>query len=207
MGGEILKCFIETLGCPKNFADSESAAGILERAGHQIVRTPAEADVIFVNTCGFINDAKEESIDRIFDLAAYKERGARLVVTGCLSQRYGDSLYKSMPEVDLFLGVNDYAVLPEYLEKLENGQKLIPKLSACGTVYEELGCPKRLGSAHTIYLKIAEGCNNHCAYCAIPAIRGSYRSRKPEEILKEAAEAAAQGCKELILVAQDVTAY
>ena len=204
-----MNCLIETLGCPKNVADSESAAGILERAGHRIVNDPSDADVILVNTCGFINDAKEESIDRIFEMAQYREQGTKLIVSGCLSQRYGEVLYKSMPEVDLFMGVNEYAKLPEYLESLQktDNKKHSPRICGCLPEYEELGKRKSLGSSYTMYLKIAEGCDNRCAYCVIPSIRGHYRSRKPEEILAEARDAAEQGCKELILVAQDVTAY
>lgn len=201
-----MKIFIETLGCEKNTADSESAGGILERAGHEIVTTPMQADAIMVNTCGFINDAKEESIDRIFDMTEYKKNGGILIVSGCLSQRYGAELYEQMPEVDIFLGVNDYAKLPEILENHKNGQRE-KHLHTYEKVYLELGERKRIKPLYSAYLKIAEGCDNVCAYCIIPSIRGGYRSRKKEDILKEANELSQDGCKELILIAQDVTAY
>ncbi len=115
-----MKIYIETLGCPKNFNDSQVAAGILEKSHYKIVNSPDESDVIMVNTCGFINDAKTESIERIFDMAAYKQEGKKLVVSGCLSQRYGQELYDEMPEVDLFIGVNEYEKLPQLLENLEH---------------------------------------------------------------------------------------
>lgn len=201
-----MKFYIDTLGCPKNIVDSENAAGVLERAGHEITRDPVESDIIIVNTCGFINDAKEESIDRIFEMASIKEEGKYLAVTGCLSQRYGEELYKAMPEVDMFLGVDDYDNLPELLEELEKGKRILKK-SGAPLRYRELGDRKNPDNPYTTYIKISEGCNNVCAYCSIPAIRGPYRSRKENEILKEAERLAKMGCKEVILVAQDVTAY
>jgi len=199
-----MKIFIETLGCPKNFNDSQAAAGILEENNYVIVNTPEESDVIVVNTCGFINDAKTESIDRIFDMARYKDEGKKLVVSGCLSQRYGSELYEEMPEVDLFIGVNEYEKLPKLLEHLEDRRKVLD------------GCPgevllkqtrKLPDNPYTATIKIAEGCNNVCAYCIIPKIRGKYRSKREEDILREAQELAASGCRELILIAQDVTYY
>ncbi|MBR5315442.1 MAG: 30S ribosomal protein S12 methylthiotransferase RimO, partial [Firmicutes bacterium] len=114
-----MRVFFETLGCPKNFNDSQVAKGILEEKEHQVVDSPEEADVIVVNTCGFINDAKTESIERIFDMAAYKEDGKKLVVSGCLSERYAQELYEEMPEVDLFIGVNEYEQLPALLDGLD----------------------------------------------------------------------------------------
>jgi ribosomal protein S12 methylthiotransferase len=201
-----MQIYIETLGCPKNFTDSENAAGILEEAGHIIVNNPHEAEAILVNTCGFINDAKEESIDRIFEMAAYKERGTILIVSGCLSQRYKDELYNAMPEVDIFIGVNDYLSLPEILREYKKGKRQ-KNFSAAEKEYLEPGYRKLLSPSYSSYLKIAEGCNNICAYCVIPTIRGGYRSRKEEDILIEAKQLAESGCKELILIAQDVTAY
>ena len=159
-----------------------------------------------VNTCGFINDAKKESISRIFDMVEYKKNGGILIVSGCLSQRYGEELYKEMPEVDIFLGVNDYPKLPEILSSHVQGTR-----EKHFSVYEknflETGYRKRMEPSYSATIKIAEGCNNICAYCVIPSIRGSYRSRKMEDIIKEAGELAAEGCKELILIAQDVTYY
>lgn len=201
-----MRVFIDTLGCPKNITDSEGAAGILEEAGHSIVSDPVAADVIMINTCGFINDAKEESIDRIFDMVPYKEQGSLLIVTGCLSQRYGNQLSNLLPEVDILLGVNEYHKLPMLLEGFRSERKE-SHFEACERTYTEFGARKTLGSSYSSYLKIAEGCDNVCAYCIIPSIRGGYRSRSKENILQEAKDLAAAGCKELILVAQDVTAY
>jgi ribosomal protein S12 methylthiotransferase len=201
-----MKIFIETLGCAKNASDSEMAAGILETAGHTIVNQPDEAEAIMVNTCGFINDAKKESISRIFDMTEYKKNGGVLIVSGCLSQRYGEDLYKEMPEVDIFLGVNDYPSLPEIINNHVRGQR-----EKYFSIYEkgflETGRRKRTEPSFSATIKISEGCNNVCAYCVIPSIRGPYRSRRMEDILKEARELAADGCKELIVIAQDVTAY
>ena len=201
-----MKIYIETLGCPKNQNDSEAAAGILEKEGHQIVLSPDEADVLMVNTCGFINDAKKESIQRIFEMSEEKNQGASLVVTGCLSQRYGEELYKEMPEVDLFLGVNEYPRLPELLQGLGK-DKREKHLSASGKEYVELPDRKRLSGSWSATIKISEGCDNRCAYCVIPGIRGGYRSRTREAILAEAKKLAEEGCRELIIIAQDVTTY
>lgn len=202
-----MKIYIETLGCPKNFNDSQVAAGILEEHQYQITDSPEEADVIMVNTCGFINDAKTESIERIFDMAAYKENGKKLVVSGCLSQRYAAELEKEMPEVDLFIGVNEYKKLPALLEKLSKG---VGRRVVCNSCEDDvlMGYSRKLEqNPYSATIKIAEGCNNICAYCIIPKIRGKYRSKREEDILREAQELADAGCKELILIAQDVTYY
>ena len=201
-----MKIYIETLGCAKNDSDSESAAGILAKAGHKIVRQAEDADAIMVNTCGFINDAKKESIEQIFAMAETKKEGGILIVSGCLSQRYGEELYKEMPEVDIFLGVNDYPLLPEILNNHEEGSRE-KYFSAYKKDYVETGIRKRLEPIYSSTIKISEGCDNSCAYCVIPSIRGGYRDRKMEDILKEAEQLAKDGCKELILIAQDVTAY
>lgn len=202
-----MNIYFSTLGCEKNTADSESAGGILTRAGHHVVDDPQSAEAIVVNTCGFINDAKEESIDRILEMAQYKEaNGALLIVSGCLSQRYGQQLYKEMPEVDIFLGVNDYQNLPDILSQHEAGKRE-KYFSNYERTYLETGARLNGGPVYSSYLKIAEGCDNVCAYCVIPKIRGPYRSRRMEDIVSEARELAERGCKELILIAQDVTAY
>ncbi len=199
-----MKIFFETLGCPKNFNDSQVAKGILEEQAHQVVESPEEADVIIVNTCGFINDAKTESIERIFDMAAYKEEGKKLVVSGCLSERYADELYEEMPEVDLFIGVNEYEKLPELLCGLD--ERTVARTGCAPEVVAKM--PRKLDdNPYTATLKIAEGCNNICAYCVIPQIRGPFRSKKEEDVLLEAEELAKAGCKELILIAQDTTYY
>lgn len=202
-----MKIYIDTLGCPKNFNDSELSAGLLEHAGHEIVASPLDAEFIMVNTCSFINDAKTESIGRIFELAEYKEEtGAMLAVSGCLPQRYADELFDEMPEVDLFLGVNEYQQLPEILEGLKKGDRAKYRSDQYLDFDENLR--RRLeANSYTSTLRISEGCDNVCAYCVIPQIRGKFRSRKQEDIIREAEWLAEQGIKELILIAQDVTAY
>ena len=214
-----MKLYIETLGCPKNFNDSEGIAGIWERSGMNMTDDPAQADAILVNTCGFINDAKKESIDKIFEMAdfieeedgqgAIEETDAEkkiLIVSGCLSQRYGSELFDEMPEVDIFLGVNDYEKLPQIVQNFKRGQR--QKLFSCQPEkFMEFSERKTEANPYTATLRIAEGCNNCCAYCVIPQIRGKYRSRPMENILQEAEELAAKGCREVILIAQDVTEY
>ena len=214
-----MKIYMETLGCPKNFNDSEVVAGILERTGHEVFfagedqeKVIRAADAVIVNTCGFINDAKKESIDVILEMAKVCRGKKRklLIVTGCLSQRYGEELFEEIPEADLILGVNDYEKLPELLDEYSAETSADPKRQKHLNPYEkefEPGCRKLFGEKSSRTLKIAEGCNNRCSYCVIPQIRGPYRSRPKEEILKEAETLAKDGCKELILIAQDVTAW
>ena len=199
-----MKVFIDTLGCPKNFNDTQTAKGFLEGAGYETVQDPENADAIIINTCGFINDAKKESIERIFDYCAYKEAGKKIIVSGCLSQRYGNELFEEMPEVDCFLGVNEYERLPEILKTLDSRSKHITNSYA--DVLPRM-CRKLDDNCFSSTVKIAEGCNNRCAYCVIPSIRGGYRSKTIEDILEETNQLAAAGCKELILIAQDVTNY
>lgn len=199
-----MKVFIDTLGCPKNFNDTQTAKGFLEGVGYETVQDPENADAIIINTCGFINDAKKESIERIFDYCAYKEAGKKIIVSGCLSQRYGDELFEEMPEVDCFLGVNEYERLPEILKTLDSRSKHITNSYA--DVLPRM-CRKLDDNCFSSTVKIAEGCNNRCAYCVIPSIRGGYRSKTIEDILEETKQLAAAGCKELILIAQDVTNY
>ena len=203
-----MKVFFETLGCPKNFNDTQAAKGVLMEAGFEIAQTAEDSDVIVVNTCGFINDAKKESIEKIFDMMPYREEGRKLVVSGCLSERYSEDLYEEMPEVDCFIGVNEYERLPEILTRLDREDgKRINSVSGC---YEKiLSTPKRVldENPYTATLKIAEGCDNCCAYCIIPKIRGGFRSKPMEAVIAEAEDLAKAGCKELILIAQDVTNY
>ena len=203
-----MRVFFETLGCPKNFNDTQAAKGVLAENSFEIVETAEDSDIIVVNTCGFINDAKKESIERIFDMMPYREEGKKLVVSGCLSERYADDLYEEMPEVDCFIGVNEYERLPELLsELLSDGGERIKEVSGCCD--KVLSTPKRIlgENPYTATLKIAEGCDNCCAYCIIPKIRGGFRSKPMEAVVAEAEELAAAGCKELILIAQDVTNY
>ena len=217
-----MRVFIETMGCPKNFNDSQACAGLLEDRGHQIVGLPSEADAIMVNTCGFIGDAKKESIERIFDMAQY---GKLLIVSGCLSQRYGKELFDSIPEAAIMLGVNDYEKLPDILDRYEAGQLSEEpaedltedqrNIRADGRELHVSLYEKDLSSmnrkieegTYSATLKISEGCNNRCTYCVIPKIRGPYRSVPEAEVIEEAKKLAAAGVKELILIAQDTTAY
>jgi len=202
-----MKIYIETLGCPKNEVDSMMAQGVLGSAGYEMTPNQEEADIIIVNTCAFIQDAKEESIRTILELSELKnERCKLLVISGCLGQRYNEELFVEMPEADLIVGVNDYAKLPELIDKALNGgrQKFCNVACSSFEEFDNLTSEVRNASA---YLKIAEGCNNRCTYCIIPYIRGEYRSRKKENILNEARELVSRGAKELVLVAQDTTNY
>ena len=198
------KVFIDTLGCPKNFNDSEFAAGILEENGYEIINSPEDADIIMVNTCGFINDAKKESIEHIFEMSERRKDGGKLVVSGCLSQRYSEELSKEIPEADCIIGVNQYSNLPEILSDIDNNHVAA---NSCDLDHLEKTVRKLSDNPYTATLKIAEGCNNTCTYCIIPVIRGKFRSKKMEDIIAEATELANAGCKELILIAQNVTYY
>ncbi len=200
-----MKVYIETLGCPKNFNDTEVAKGSLcGENDFTLAASPEDADIIMVNTCGFINDAKKESIDKIFEMSAYKHAGKKLVVSGCLSERYSQELFGEMPEVDCFIGVNEYEQLPEIFRNLDMRKNLVG-----GCIGDTLPRMQRKldDNPFASTLKIAEGCDNFCAYCVIPSIRGGFRSKRMEDVLAEAEELAAAGCKELILIAQDVTNY
>lgn len=201
-----MKIYFDTLGCPKNMNDTEHARGLLEAAGNDLIESPEGADVVIVNTCGFINDAKKESIERIFELSNIKRPEAILVVTGCLSMRYGEDLYQSMEEVDIFLGVNDYHQLADILKDYKKGErkKFLNKEPDDFLSYED----RKLESGfYSATLRIAEGCDNNCTYCVIPEIRGHFRSRPMEDIIAEAKWLAENHCKEVMLIAQDVTLY
>ncbi len=201
-----MKIYMETMGCPKNFYDTQTAKGILSENGFDITEEIEEADIMVINTCGFINDAKKESIERIFELAQYKEDGRKLIVSGCLSERYHRDLMEEMPEADAFIGVNEYQQLPEIITEISKKTDRADYVSGCAGRLGRL--PRILeGTPYSATLKIAEGCNNRCAYCVIPQIRGGYRSRPAENIVAEAEMLAARGCRELVLIAQDVTEY
>lgn len=192
-----------SLGCDKNRVDTEKMLARLLGRGHTFVDREDDADVIVVNTCAFIDSAKTESIDEILSAVEYKKKnGTKIVVTGCLPQRYKGDLKEALPEVDLFLGTGDYDMLCDYLDGLTVSES---KLYCSLDKY----CSKRVLTTpyHYAYLKIADGCDNHCTYCAIPSIRGKYRSEKIEDLVSEAKSLADEGVKELILVAQDVTRY
>ena len=197
-----MKIYVKTLGCEKNTVDSENALALLAQTGAEETQDPKKADVLMVNTCGFIHDAKQQSIETIFDFIRIKKKKQKLIVTGCLSQRYAKELAAEMPEVDAFLGVNDYKKLPEIVSGMYSSRITANKAPE---EYEEL--PRSCAGGVSAALKIAEGCNNICTYCAIPFIRGLYRSRKPEAVLAEARQLAEQGIKELLIIAQDVTGY
>lgn len=204
------KIYIDTMGCPKNQEDSERAAGLLKSKGNDIVFSPEEADVLVINTCGFIDDAKRESIDRILELVKYKDHNQekKIIVTGCLTQRYGSELHQEFKEVDVIMGVNDYSDMPTIVENIVNDDGNTDRiLKTDGKAGFLKGERVLLYSTHTAYLKVAEGCSNNCSYCIIPKIRGPYRSVGKEDILADAKSLAEQGVKELVLIAQDVSAY
>jgi len=203
-----MKLYLLSLGCARNLVDSEIMLGRIKRAGWTIVEEPETADVIVVNTCSFIEDAVEESIELILDLARYKQIGSckRLVVAGCLPQRYREQIADQLPEVDTFIGTGAFDHIVEAIEgsKFSKGC-LLPDPDIISP--QELNVPRTLSTSHMAYLKVAEGCNRHCTYCIIPKLRGKQRSRPPEEVISEARELFAIGVKEVVLVAQDTTAY
>lgn len=197
-----------SLGCDKNLVDSEVMLGLLDREGYQIVDDETEADVIVVNTCCFIHDAKEESIQAILEAAEYKVTGRlkALIVTGCLAQRYQKEIAEEIPEVDAVLGTASYDKIAEAVKEALAGH---PCMEMEDIDALPLVDAKRLVTTggHYAYLKIAEGCDKHCTYCIIPKIRGNFRSVPMERLVREAVELAGQGVKELILVAQETTLY
>ncbi|MBR2700274.1 MAG: 30S ribosomal protein S12 methylthiotransferase RimO [Clostridia bacterium] len=200
------KIGLVSLGCAKNRVDSENMLGMLREKGYGIVSDPAEADILFVNTCGFIEAAKEESIDAIFEMAQYKKTGRakKLYVTGCLAQRYPEALMSEIPEIDGILGVAEYARLFELLEAGDAGMK--PCYTANGARF--LNTPRVLTTpGYSAYVKISDGCDNRCTYCAIPLIRGGYSSRPFDDIVDECRKLADDGVTEITLIAQDTSRY
>lgn len=196
-----------SLGCNKNRVDSETALGLMREKGYELTSEPAEADVLMVNTCGFIESAKEESIDAILEMAEYKRTGRcrMLVVTGCLAQRYEKELLAEIPEIDLLMGVNQYERLTDAIETfLVTGARQ----SLCGEKFDFFEHDRVLTTPrYTAYTRIGDGCDNRCTFCAIPLIRGHYRSRDEGLIVEEVSRLAAAGVREHILVAQDTTRY
>ena len=196
-----------SLGCDKNRVDSELILGTINKF-YEITNNPKDADIIIVNTCGFIEEAKQESIDTILEMASYKKdfNCKMLIATGCLTQRYGDELLDLIPEIDILMGVNDYLKLHKLILDFIKNQK---RISSNSYTDIEINEGERLltTKTHTAYVRIAEGCNNFCTYCIIPKIRGKFRSRREENILKEVKSLANQGVKEIILIAQDLTSY
>ncbi|MEG0050666.1 MAG: 30S ribosomal protein S12 methylthiotransferase RimO [Terrisporobacter sp.] len=204
----MLKIALESLGCSKNLVDAEIMMGILNKKGYKLTGDFEEADVILVNTCGFIESAKQESINTIIEFADLKENGnlKLLIVTGCLAQRYSDELKEEIPEIDAIVGTGSYQNIDEILAGLEK-EKQIVSLSDIEVVYNE-ELPRYVSTPeYMAYLKISEGCDKHCTYCIIPKLRGKQKSRKVEAIVAEAKSLAKSGVKELVVIAQDSTMY
>lgn len=203
-----MKIGMVSLGCPKNLVDSEVMLGLIREKQLEITNDPAEADLIIVNTCGFIESAKEESINTVLQMAEYKQNGSckYLVMTGCLGQRYADELFESMPEVDAIVGTDSFTDIGWVIDQVLLGKRLkhLQKLES-----KNVTIPPRMLTTPTYmaYLKIAEGCDNCCSYCIIPQLRGPYTSRPYDEVMAEAKALAESGIKELIVVAQDTTLY
>ncbi len=203
-----MNIYFISLGCDKNLVDSENMLGILNEDGYRIIDNEKDADIIIVNTCCFINDAKQESINTILEMAEYKKSGSAkaLIVAGCLAERYKDEILSEIPEVDALLGTTSFQDILKAIDTIFEGEKhiefenldILPKVSS-----------KRMltSGAYSTYMKIAEGCDKHCTYCIIPKVRGNYRSVPMEELINEANYLASQGVKELILVAQETTLY
>lgn len=208
-----MKIGVVSLGCPKNLVDSETMLGLIHEENYEITNDPSEAEIIIVNTCGFIESAKEESINTILQMAEYKKSGSckYIIVTGCLSQRYAEELFNELPEADAIAGVEVYDEIGSIIKRVMNGERFVMlERSKPDVIYtsKETFLPRILTTpSYTAYLKIAEGCDNCCSYCAIPKIRGPYRSKPMEQVLKEAKALADNGVKELIVVAQDTTRY
>jgi ribosomal protein S12 methylthiotransferase len=222
-----MKVGLISLGCPKNLVDSEVMLGLAEQAGHELTQEPAAADVLVVNTCAFIDAAKQESIDAILEMARYKTDGAcrRLIVTGCMAERYRDELKKEIPEIDAVLGTGQ---VPDIVRAIDTGtaplpffrsrpsreaESRLPKSASTlarsrPTYLYDASTPRTLATPrHYAYLKIAEGCDYKCAFCIIPTLRGAYRSRPADDLIREARALAARGVKELLLISQDTTFY
>ena len=199
-----------SLGCPKNLVDTETMLGLLKQQGYFIGADKANADVIIVNTCGFIGDAKQESIDTILEMASYKQpengRCKLLIVTGCLAERYNSEILREMPEVDAVVGTGDFIHICEVIARAFSGQRPLMHGNCDSALPEAL--PRIVTTApHSAYLKISDGCDNHCTYCVIPSLRGKYRSRSMEDIVAEAESLCESGVREILLIAQDTTRY
>ena len=199
----MIKVAMASLGCAKNLVDSENMLGMIKKAGLEIIDDESMADVIIVNTCCFINDAKQESIDTILDVAQWKIDGncKRLIVTGCLAQRYKDEIIKELPEVDAVLGVGE---MDKIIEIIKDDKITVN----CDSEYKFCSDERVMTTPfYTGYLKIADGCDNHCTYCVIPSIRGKFQSRPIDELITEATKMAENGVRELVVIAQDTTYY
>jgi len=203
-----MKILFISLGCDKNLTNSEEMLGLLTRSGHEIVDSEEEAEVIVINTCCFIHDAKEESIENILEMAEYKKAGTckALIVTGCMAQRYQKEIIQEIPEVDAVLGTSSYRDILKAVEEACAGRHF-EEYRDIHELPEDSGRPVLTTGGHYGYLKIAEGCDKHCTYCIIPSLRGRFRSVPEERLISQAEYMAEQGVKELILVAQETTVY
>ena len=203
-----MKILFISLGCDKNLADSEEMLGLLTGSGHEIVDSEEEADAIVINTCCFIHDAKEESVNTILEMAEYKKTGncKALIVTGCMAQRYKEEITQEIPEVDAVLGTTSYGDIVKALNEAQAGN-VFQEFRDINELPEDSGRRVLTTGGHFGYLKIAEGCDKHCTYCIIPSLRGRFRSVPEERLLAQAEYMASQGVKELILVAQETTVY
>lgn len=201
------KVSIIRLGCPKNDLDAETLSVLLRSSGFELTENRAKADIFIVNTCGFIEQAKKESIETILELSRLKngDNDKKIIVAGCLAQRYNSQLWKSMPEIDGFLGLSELGKIPELCSEVKTGNR-VSFVSPLPEKYKEI-IERKPQAYPYAYLRIADGCDNLCSYCSIPLIRGRYRSRKMENILKEARSLAKNGVKEINLIAQDTTLY
>jgi ribosomal protein S12 methylthiotransferase len=207
MAPESSRIYFVSLGCPKNQVDTELMLGQVQAAGHALVEAPDEADVIVVNTCAFIDHAKEESVDTILEMAEY---GKKLIVTGCLAQRYGDELHKDIPEIDHILGSSDFPSIAKVLKPQPKKGKKLPVVQVTETpayIYDHDAPRVRIGQGHTAYVKIAEGCDRPCSFCIIPKLRGPQRSRQIADIVAEVEQLGRAGVREVNLIAQDLTRY
>ncbi len=200
-----MRYYLLTLGCPKNAVDSEGMSRLLRQAGHAPVDDPAAAQVLIVNTCGFIDIAKRESLEALRELAEAKRPGQFLVAAGCLSQRYGWKLTRQIPQLDGIIGTRRWTEIVELVERLARGERAVMVGDPPVRPLDSL--PRFAAQGASAYLKIADGCSAPCAFCAIPLIKGPARSRPAEAIVEDARQLVAQGVKEIILIAQDTTAY
>ena len=209
MSGEKIKFNIISLGCARNLVDSEVMAGLLEKTDYQLVQQPVDADVVLVNTCGFIGPAKEESIDTILEVSRLKEEGKikKLVVAGCLSQRYPDEMARELPEVDLFIGTGEVPRIAEILREHAANSTRRQYIGIPSYLYDHATPRLRSTPSYTAFLKVSEGCDHKCAFCIIPQMRGPHRSRSIDSVVEEAISLGQQGVKEINLIAQDLTAY
>src|SRR3954451_3292006 len=201
-----------SLGCPKNLVDSEVMMGTLQQAGYEITSSAEDAETVVVNTCGFIESAKQESIDAILEATRLKSEGKakRVIVAGCLVERYRDDLMAELPDVDAFIGTNEVTRILEATEEKTNFRSLplLPIGNKTATYLYDFDTPRyRATQSHTAFIKIAEGCDRPCAFCSIPSMRGSFRSRRFGSIIDEARNLAKQGVKEVVLIAQDSSRY